>query len=290
MKWRKVDIDRKRGIYIFLFILFTTFLSLSSIDAGGKIPAIIIPYDSVTMPGVEVWPQALVVSRRFYALERPVGGERIEFLEGERSLGIALTGGDGIGVIRYIPYREGIHRIKVRLLSNSAYEAGEGEMIIGVWDRERPLLLVSVDALWERPKVSSFPFIGSRLKKVEDRHPLPQSATILSEMSKRFSIVYLYRGEISRIPDIRSWLFREGFPGYPLLVLGDDKRAFDRLLSDRKEDIKGVVITQEEDADIFRKERLRTLLLLDKKGGERDKDRKGTIPVRDWGEVRKVLY
>lgn len=297
MKWRKVN--RKGDRFIFLFTILaisfifwkinlSPFLLFSPAGAESKIPAIIIPYDAVTMPGVEVWPQAMVIARRFYAVERPVGGERIEFLEDGRSLGLALTGGDGIGVIRHIPYREGVHKIKVRLLSTSAYEAVEAEMIIGVWDRRKPLLLISVDALRERPKKSLFPFVG-RVEKDEERRPLPQSAGILSEMAERFNIVYLYRGELSRIPGIRLWLSKQGFPAYPLLIPGDDKGSFNKLLADRKDDIKGVVVTPEDEADIFRKEGIRTFLLVEKKRGAEYKDRKGTTIVKDWEEIRQSL-
>lgn len=286
MKWRKVN--KKGDRFIFLFTILAISVSFSPADAGSKIPAIIVPYDAVTMPGVEVWPQAMVIARRFYAVERPVAGERIEFLEDDRSLGLALTGGDGIGVIRYIPHRDGLHRIKVRLLSTSAYETAEAEMIIGVWDRRKPLLFVSVDALRERPKESLFPFVGSA-KKDEERRPLPQSVGVLSEMAERFNIVYLYRGELSRIPGIKSWLFKQGFPAYPLLMPGDDKGSFNKLLSDRKNDITGVVVTPEDEADIFRKEQIRALLLVMKKRGTEYKDEKGTTVVKDWEEIRKSL-
>ncbi len=269
-------------------IFYSPFTTATVAYGASKIPAIIVPYDTVTMPGVEVWPQAMVMARRFYAVERPVGGERIEFLEDDRSLGLALTGGDGIGVIRHIPYREGMHRIRVRLLSTSAYEAVEAEMIIGVWERRKPLLLVSVDALRERPKEPLFPFLGSA-KKDEERRPLPQSVGVLSEMAERFNILYLYRGEISRIPGIRSWLSKQGFPAYPLLIPGDDKGSFNKLLSDRKDDIKGVVVTPEDEADIFRKEEIRTFLLVEKKREAEYKDEKGTTVVKDWKEIRKSL-
>lgn len=298
MKWRRAS-KEKGGRFIFLFTIFAISFIFGKINlppfsnavvayAASKIPATIVPYDAVTVPGVEVWPQAKVIARRFYAVERPVGGERIEFLEDDRSLGLALTGGDGIGVIRHIPYREGVHKIRVRLLSTSAYEAAEAEMIIGAWDKRKPLLFVSVDALRERPKESVFPFVGS-VKKDEERSPLPQSVDILSEMAERFNIVYLYRGELSRTPGIRSWLFKQGFPAYPLLIPGDDKGPFNKLLSGRKNDIEGVVVTPEDEADIFRKERIRTLLLVEKKRGAEYKDRKGTTLVKDWGEIRKSL-
>ena len=91
---------------VFLAIVLTVWkinLSPFPAHAENKTPAIIIPYDTITSPGIEVWPQAKVVARKFQIVERPAGGERIEFTEGDRHLGLALTGGYGIGVFDIRP-------------------------------------------------------------------------------------------------------------------------------------------------------------------------------------------
>ncbi len=257
--------------------------------AESKITAVIVPYDTITSPGIVVWPQAKVITKKFQILERPVSGERLEFFEDDRYLGLALTGGDGIGAIRYTPLSKGIHKIKVRLLSASAYTSQEEEMLIGVWDSSKKLLLVSVDALRERSKEIRFPFIG-RLKKDAERHPLEHSMDILSDISQRFNIVYLYHGDSSHLSEIKSWLNKNKFPVSPLLIWNDSTGLINKLITERRSNIKGVVVTSGEETAIFQKDQIRTLLLVEKKEESEYKRRlKEMTIVIDWREIKKNI-
>lgn len=256
--------------------------------AESKTPAIIIPYDTITSPGIEVWPQAKVITRRLFGIEGPVPGERIEFFEGNRYLGLALTGGDGIGVIRYTPYSEGLKRIKVRFPATSAYGAEDGEILVGVWNRARPLLFVSIEALRERTKEVIFPFIG-RVRRDVERRPMEQAIDTLSGLSKGISIIYIYEGNSSNVPEIKSWLSRNKFPVSPLIVQRDNMRFLNRLISERKRDIKGAVLTPDNEAEIFRKEGIKTLLIVEKKKRSEYKGEKDTTIVTDWREIEKKI-
>lgn len=268
------------------------FANFTVAHAESRTPAVIIPYDAVTFPGIEIWPQAKVIAKRFFAIDRPVPGERIEFIGEDRYLGLALTGGDGIGAVRYIPSGEGIQKIRIRLAPPSAYEAKEAEMLIGVWSRSKPLLLVSVESLRERPKEVIFPFIG-RIKRDAERHPLDYSVDILSEISREINIVYLYNGDVAHLPAIRSWLSRNGFPVYPVFLWDSSKAGINKLISERKKEIKGVIITQEDDVFIFQKENIRVLLMTEKENRESGtgamEEIEGAIIISDWRDVKNNI-
>ena len=270
-------------------ILLFPIIFITPVYAEEKTPAIIIPYDTISSPGIVVWPQAKVLTKKFQIMERPVSGERIEFLEEDRYLGLALTGGDGIGVIRYTPLNEGIHKIKVKIQSGSAYAAEDREMLIGVWDRSKGLLIISVEAMQEKPKGGIFPFFG-KIKKDTGRHPLDQAVNVLSDLSKRFNIIYLSYSEASNLAEIKTWLNKNKFPDSPLLIWDDNKRLINNLISGRKKDIRGVVLTSGDEADIFQKEQIRTLVLTEKK--KRTENKKGlkeAIIVTDWKEIKKEI-
>lgn len=257
--------------------------------AESKTPAVIIPYDSITYPGIESWPQAKVIVKKFYGLERPAGGERIEFRDSDKSLGVALTGGDGVGVIRYIPYEEGLHRIKIRLDNNSDYKAEDVEMIVGVWDKSRPVLLVSANALMERNKEVTFPFIG-KVSKEDEQRPVTSATEVLSDLAKRFNIIYLFSGALSDFQETRSWISRNNFPFFPVIIWNENVNYIKRLLSDRKQDIKGVILTKENEEDLFRKEQIKIILLIPKKKKSVNKGKLDEITIiNDWKEIKKAL-
>lgn len=277
---------------VFLAIMLTGWkinLSPFPAHAEDKTPAIIIPYDTITSPGIEVWPQAKVIAKRFQIVERPAAGERIEFTEGDRHLGLALTGGDGIGVVRYTPLSEGMHKIRVRLSPASAYSAEEGELLIGVWNLARQLLLVSVDALREKQKEIKFPFIG-RIKKDGERRPMEGAVDILSALSKRFHIVYLYRGDLAQVSGIRSWLSQNQFPVSPILIWDNGTTSLNKVLADREKNIKGAIVTAGDATEPLQKEGIRTLLLVEKKRQSEYKGKlKETTLVTDWKEIKKNI-
>jgi len=277
---------------VFLAIVLTVWkinLSPFPVHAENKTPAIIIPYDTITSPGIEVWPQAKVIAKKFRIIERPAGGERIEFTEGDRYLGLALTGGDGVGVIRYTPLGEGMHKIKVRLIPASVYSAEEGELLIGVWNLSRQLLLVSVEALREKQEEIRFPFIG-RIKKDGERRPMEGAVDILSALSRRFHIVYLSRGDLAQVSGIRSWLYQNRFPVSPILIGDNGMTSLNKVLADREKNIKGAIVTASDEADPLQKEGIRTLLLVEKKRQSEYKGKlKETTLVTDWKEIKKNI-
>lgn len=287
---QKINLKRVVALTWLTCVILIVLGSNTLSHAESKTPAVIIPYDSITYPGIEAWPQAKVVVKKFYGSEQSVGGERIEFLEEGKYLGLALTGGDGVGVIRYIPYGEGILRIRIRLYHTSGYKSEETEMFVGVWSRSRPIILVSVDALKERQKEVVFPFMG-RLSKETDWKPAAFAVDVLSDMSKRFNIVYLYNGNLTDFQKMRSWLSTNKFPVFPMIIRNDNINYIKRLISDREKEIKGVVLTNENEADLFQKERLRMFLLITKNEKSKNKDEfKNISIVTDWREIRKGLF
>ena len=258
-------------------------------SANSKAPAIIVPYDVIALPGIEVWPQAKVFTKKFFAAERPVGGERIEFFEGDRYLGLALTGGDGIGVIRYIPHRQGVHKIRVRLQTASSYEAKESEGVIAVWDRTKPIILISMETLRERPKQRIFPFLSDKTEAMESK-PVERSVDVMSSIYKRYNVIYLYRGSLSPVPDTKSWLGKSKFPGGPVIIWDGSKNSVNKLLSERLKDIKGVVVTADDEARVFQEEGVRTILMAEKKKvSEFKKSLKDVAIVTGWNEIKKAL-
>lgn len=258
-------------------------------SADSKSPAIIVPYDVIALPGIEVWPQAKVFTKKFFAAERPAGGERIEFFEGDRYLGLALTGGDGIGVIRYIPHRQGVHKIRVRLQTASSYEAKEAEGVIAVWDRTKPVVLVSIEAVREKPKHRIFPFFSDKSDGAESK-PVERSVDVMSSIHRRYNVIYLYRGSLSLVPDTKSWLGKNKFPSGPVIIWDGSKNSVNRFLSERLKDIKGVVVTADDEAKVFQEEGVRTILMAEKKKvSEFKKILKDATIVTDWNEIKKVL-
>jgi hypothetical protein len=76
---------------------------------------------------------------------RPVSGERVEFLIDGKSAGIGLTGGDGIAVKEISPLPPGEHPVTLRLKSTQ-YDIPEAQALLSVWELERPILILNLAA------------------------------------------------------------------------------------------------------------------------------------------------
>jgi hypothetical protein len=177
----------------------------------------------------------------------------------------------------------------VKIQSGSAYAAEDSEMLIGVWNRSKGLLIISVEAIQEKPKGGIFPLFG-KIKKYSEGRPLDQAVNVLSGLSKRFGIVYLSYGESSNLAEIKTWLNKNKFPESPLLLWDDNKRLINDFISNRKKDITRVVLRSGDEADVFQNDQIRTLVLTEKrKGTENKKGLKEAIIVTDWKEIKKEI-
>jgi hypothetical protein len=170
-------------------------------------------YDSMAAPGQPVSLLADLVEEGMLTL-RPLGGEVISFQVGGRSMGTALTGGDGRAVKPFVPAGVGVLDLAVRLDHSPRIEASEARARVFVWDRRRPLLLIAHAALIARPRG---PAVGLPVPDFGGPLPGPEGHAVeaLSALSRRAHLLYVSSADRAQVADLRKWMEQHRVPAGP---------------------------------------------------------------------------
>jgi len=169
--------------FIILAVLFTIFPSVALSD--------VIIYDVVALKGKEVMLRA---ETRGGLLSK--GGELVEFIVNEKSVGKNLSGRDGFAVKGFVPVKAGLYKIRVR--SGDDKDSG----VLLALDKKTNIVFIDVE--------------GSLLEGPFVPKAKPGSAKAVKKIYKRFSIVFLQKGFMG-VKAIKSWLKKNDFPEAPIL-------------------------------------------------------------------------
>jgi hypothetical protein len=191
----------------FLPVLF----SVNPVSARSS--ASIIPFDQLTQPDRPVRLAVRLVTGGLGLVNRPVSGERIEFLLKDRSLGQTLSGGDGMAVKSFVPPKPGLYTITVRLIENPRYQADPVELIIACRKASVRILLVTLSSVRIPGQPSPLPF-----SPTPSSEPMPEAVKVLSGLSKLYQLLYIETGDETLIPETKDWLTHQGFPPAPLVA------------------------------------------------------------------------
>ena len=180
---------------------------------AGKASTRLVLLDQWVAQGSPVWLRARLLSGTGSLIQSVISGERVEFQVNGQSLGPVLTGGDGLAVVRYAPSKTGAYTIKAVLVSNPRYEAEEAEALLLYGAVPRKVIVVSIESAKTVPEPPRFPFSRSEPPK-----PMPKAVQVLTELSKKYQLIYMQGGEEARFLEIRQWLSEQDFPKAPLFV------------------------------------------------------------------------
>lgn len=170
------------------FILFLLLLSSAS-------QATIIVEDKICVVGEEIMLSAETRKGPFKK-----GGVSVEFFVNEKSIGKGLSGGDGIAYKAYTFRDTGLFKISVKTFTEKA------EGLLLCLQKGQSIVLVDLETLKENPFTTI---------------PKKESLSSLKRLRRRFQLVYLYSGLLSK-KDLKEWLNKNGFPIAPLLRFKGD--------------------------------------------------------------------
>src|SRR6266540_2269192 len=108
--------------------------------------AVLIAYDAMATPGHTLALSADLVEEGFIT-HPPLGGEVLLFQYKGGTLGRTMTGGDGRTLLSFVPRATGVEKVTVRVVDNRRVSAAEAMATIFVWDRRRPIVIVSLPAM-----------------------------------------------------------------------------------------------------------------------------------------------
>ncbi|HEV8243422.1 MAG TPA: hypothetical protein VGQ07_05475 [Nitrospirales bacterium] len=247
---------------------------------------VLIAYDAMAAPGQTLTLSADLVEEGFIT-HPPLGGEVLLFQYKGGTLGRTMTGGDGRALLSFVPRATGVEKVTVRVVDSRRVSAAEATATIFVWDRRRPIVIVSLPAL-ATPLRRDFPLPGS-----SDQLPGPEGGAVqaLLSLTRRANLVYVTTRDRLELPEVRQWTAQHRLPAGPIFALKPSPR---RLVSEletwRREgwtNIKGGLIGTTEEAKALVEKGLKAVAV--PTASSKEKWPEKTVTTTDWKEVAKQL-
>ncbi len=188
------------------------------------------------------------------------GGELLEFFINEKSIGRTLSGGDGIAYKEFLPLKTGLHRVKVKHITNNSETTG---FLLALSKRSKVVFVGFDEGLLEGKFLKTNPRLGSQ--------------NAIKEINKRYPVVILQSGLLSKRM-IRQWLIKNDYIDLPVIAWGRGK-VFDELV--QKGIIIKAVVGSKAIIESAKKYKPLSFSFMGIESSE---------PVKDWDEIkRKIL-
>ena len=280
-------------ILIALLIVLVTVSFAEPVSARSS--ALIIPIDQLTQPSQSTYLEVRLRTGGFSFFQRPISGERVEFLIGDQVIGRSLTSGRGIAVREFTPTEPGLYVVTVRLVENPRYEAEPVELIVASMKASDPILLIHLSSVLDPADPPEIPFLPSPIQEA-----MPEAARILTELSKTHQLLYFDSGKANLLPERKIWMVDEDFPRAPLMAwdLSGGASAHTDRLTDRLNALKAEgwknlragISRSALDAEVFIAQGVRAVLMANEGDGGDDQELpEGVGVVTNWTEIPAAL-
>lgn len=187
----------RNGKRFFIILLFTAVCGTPAVSNSA-----VVVHDDIAVINKEVRITAQTKGG-FFAK----GGQLVEFIVNDRSLGTVLSGGDGYAYKTFVPRGRGLQEV----IARHGDDKGKG-------------------ALLSLPKGSSMVFIdfeGALLRSFFSEETIRDSRHAIGEIKKKYPVVYL-QSEFMGLILIKEWLRENEFPESVVLPLGNGA-VFDNI-------------------------------------------------------------
>jgi hypothetical protein len=171
-------------------LLIVIFFGLILFSPSSAYPEIIV-HDLITIKGEKTM---LRVETRGKFLRK--GGELVDISVNDKSMGRALSGGDGFAFRQFTVTGTGIYRIT----ATSGTEEGVG-LLLSLRKGEKIILIDAEGSLFKGPFAAK---------------PREGSKETIKDLSARFPLVYLQTGFLG-VKAIKNWLKENGFHEAPVI-------------------------------------------------------------------------
>jgi len=206
----------------------------------------------------------------------PLGGEVLLFQHKGGTLGRTMTGGDGRALLSFVPRAMGVEKVTVRVVDSRRVTAPEATAWLFVWDRRRPIVIVSLPAL-SPPARPTEPDDGA--------------VQALMTLARRANLVYVTPKDRIKLPEVRQWTDQHRFPTGPHFPLKPSpKRLASELETWRREgwtNIRGGIVGTAEEAKALVEKGRKAVAA--PTASSKEKWPEKTVTTTDWKEVVKQL-
>ena len=249
--------------------------------------------DALTAPGQPVTIEAKLVEKRVLT-SMPRGGEPLELVIEGQVVATTMTGVDGRGFLTYLPKKQALVPIEVRVGDSPRVQSTTAQANLAVWEKRQPILLVELSALVDEVAPGRAPSIGVGLSS--ERQAIPEASDELAKLTQfYYRIIYVVTvpagGDGAQVSaEVRTWLKTKKFPmGYVMAISPDTKvlgTKLDEFHAAGWKTVKVGVGRSKDFAEVFLQRRLDAIMVPEPSKG--DVPRKAKV-AKDWKEVRKKL-
>ncbi|MCA8922313.1 MAG: hypothetical protein KDD82_10920 [Planctomycetes bacterium] len=193
-----------------------------ALTAEAKTEATLTGQDGLAKVGQPVTLKAKLERSGILGINPDVSEEKLDFflvsrdgkeLSEAQFIATGKTDDDGTASVDYTPDETGLLLIEARVRRGSDYIAFPAEILIGVPDPKRPILLVQVDqTVSEATNLDMF-----RGKDVKDIAAVDGAKQVLELLASPYQLVYLTDLEASFTSGFKAWLQQKGLPRAPVL-------------------------------------------------------------------------
>lgn len=260
-----------------LFFIAFALLIDHTVFAETKRNAIFIAPDQIASPQDKMLIKVKLKAKGPF-ISTPISGERVEFIADGNPIGVSLTGGDGIAVKDFIPKREGIYKINLRLTGKSGYSADEENMIVACWKRTISIILIDINTL------------SSEGFKKPDPAPDVNAKEVLARISMRNKIILYASDQDQDLSEMRRWLINHSFPETPIFSWQQGKidEEVNNLIG-RGWRLKFGIGSSMKDIRAFSEANITPIIFLRDKD-EIEEDLPGSAKkARSWKEIERVI-
>lgn len=282
----------RRAAFVGILIL-TVFPGNLFALSPEKSSALLFVKDALTAPGQLVTIEAKLLEKRFVT-SAPRGGEPLELVIDGQVVATTMTGVDGRGFLTYLPKKQALVPIEVRVGNSPRVHSTSAQANLAVWEKRQPILLVELTSLFDEATPGRVPSIGVGLPS--ERQAIPEASDELGKLTQfYYRIMYVVTvpagGDGAQVSaEVRAWLKAQKFPTGYVMVISPDTKALGTKLDEFHtagwKTVKVGVGRSKAFAEVFLQRRLDAIMVPEPSKG--DVPRKAKV-AKDWKEVRKKL-
>ena len=258
-------------------------------SSDEKRSGLLVAYDVIAAPRQSINLVADLLEVGFLSYP-PLGGEVLLFEHEGRMLGRTLTGGDGRAMVPFVPRAVGRMTVLVRLAESRRITAPETTAGVFVWDRKRPIVIISVKALVSAPRR---PDLGLPLPRAHPKLLNPDGGAVqaLTVLAKRAHLIYVTASDRLELSEVRQWVDRNRLPAGPIFHLKPGPMSLSHELERwRREgwiNIRGGLAGTADEAKALVEKKLKAVVPPNAPLQEKWPDK--VVTTKDWQEVARQL-
>lgn len=244
-------------------------------------------YDTVGAPEEDVLLKCKLQTSNVLGFDK--SGELVDFFLDGKLIGSALTDKDGFAEIKYSFDKYQLYTVKVKLNNKSKYLAKPGRIVVGVFEKTKPIIICDIDHTVCDTKLLLFIF------KKDKRIPVVKgSSESLNKIIKKYNVIYVTHRDDAFMQRTKYWLDMFNYPlgpvffwrfgglpfsneKYKQLVVNTLKKRFDNIVAG--------IGDKTGDAMAYFSNGLKAILLTKRKKDLPDK----ILQAKDWNEIEAYL-